>query len=747
MNPFRPQVIILAIAAFFNVGSAAQAQTPSGGPASPERPPDVQAAYTSVEASFLQEDFQQVATLAPVALRSFPFQAHTARIWLWYIFSLERLQRVSDALHEIDRLKDALTAPQSPQGVGAKTIWPEVLFWEGEISRKAMEMLRARLAYQRLLKDYPTSSWATQARLGLGSVLLSEQAYDAAAAQFREVASHDLTSGMGRQAALLESLCYLRAGRPSNTEGRLTQLLALHVEPEETAQAMLYLAEALTAMRRFEEGERAYQRVIAQGQQSVWVQAAYFGLGWSYFQQDRCRDSLQAMAKYESLASAFPTSHEQGGDTPPELLLVKGRCLVGAGDETTAKRMLETLYAQLGRQPLAIDAGIALAELAEHHGQVPEARRILEALRSRTRLATQRGQIILRLGSLALVDGEVTEAIRQFVHVYQLGDAELRQAALNGLGDAQRMLGRRMEAMDFFDEARRVDPAARAGLYATYQLGRLRLESGAIEDAIRCFDLVVTSDDSLLAMEGRIGLAFAYLSSGHPDAARNELDDIRAEVPGSPQAARAAYYLAILEVREGHLPAARRLCEETIRILPRSEEAGEAHILIAELLTSQDSLDAAIDYLRGILETSRTLTLQQQAVLAAKLAGFARQQHAYAEAIRWYEVAWRDAPGRRSELEYRLASCYEEGGDTPLAIQRYRAISEVPWKIRGELAAAKLLEREGRLLDATALYRLISAGPSSEAKIAAERLRALQDEQDQEAGHAAPLRAMGRGPR
>ena len=111
--------------------------------------------------------------------------------------------------------------------------------------------------------------------------------------------------------------------------------------------------------------------------------------------------------------------------------------------------------------------------------------------------------------------------------------------------------------------------------------------------------------------------------------------------------------------------------------------------------------------------------------LAKKLGDLARQADGYARAIRWYEHAWEMLPAQRGELDYRLASCYEEGGDPALAIRRYRAITQPPWAIRGQLAAAKLMEREERWQDAMAIYEAMSRQPVPEAKVAQERLLSL----------------------
>ncbi|MBI3322624.1 MAG: hypothetical protein HYZ94_02970, partial [Candidatus Omnitrophica bacterium] len=133
--------------------------------------------YTSVQSAFLREEFAQVVRVMEPLIQAMPFEfdqpeavANTTRLWLWYALSLERLQRFPEALRAIDHIKAGLSTcpPSAVKQAGVEMLWPEVLFWDGEISRKGLKLVRARLAYQRLLHEFPRSPWRAQAQLGLG---------------------------------------------------------------------------------------------------------------------------------------------------------------------------------------------------------------------------------------------------------------------------------------------------------------------------------------------------------------------------------------------------------------------------------------------------------------------------------------------------------------------------------------------------------------------------------------------------
>jgi tetratricopeptide (TPR) repeat protein len=147
---------------------------------------------------------------------------------------------------------------------------------------------------------------------------------------------------------------------------------------------------------------------------------------------------------------------------------------------------------------------------------------------------------------------------------------------------------------------------------------------------------------------------------------------------------------------------------------------------MAELDANQGAVPEAVARLRRAL-ASRSLPRQQVGRLAKKLGDFSRMLQAYAEAIRWYEETQELAPAMAGEAAYRAASCFEEAGDVDVAIVRYLGVEDPAWRVRAQLAAAKLLERQERWPDAERIYEALAAQPIPEAKMAQESLAQLRD--------------------
>jgi len=351
----------------------------------------------------------------------------------------------------------------------------------------------------------------------------------------------------------------------------------------------------------------------------------------------------------------------------------------------------------------------------------------------RRRLDTRgRAHVQLRLGAIALDQGNAAQAQT----VYQLAaasvDPTIRQAALSGLGDVQIFLGDLEAAARLYEEAVKRSEHTPVAMRAKYQLGRIHLQRRAFDEAAAIFRRLVEQAAPGLVEDARLALALTSLNQGATDTAHTALGAIRQQRPGSVAAARAAYYLALLMLEQGEEEAAERFCRETIARAPRADEAVDARLLLADLLARRTSVRDAIGWLSASSQ-SATVPWRHRARIAKRLGDFAREEGAYVEAIRWYDEAMRLLPSLRGEATYRIASCYEDGSDHELAMLWYHAVSQPPWNIRAQLSLAKLLERHDRLTEAKAIYEVLAREPIPEAGVVRERLAALRGaSQDEE---------------
>ena len=669
------------------------------------------AGYTEIQRAFLREEFEQVTSLAQTFILQYPDAPEVPRVWVWLALSLDRLGEPSEALRELDRLKTRLPAKDP--------VWPELLFWEGDISRRALQMDRARSAYQRLLARFPDATWASQARLGLGLIELHEDAFEAAIEQFHAVSSQERGTPAALDAMLFEGLCHLQVKRYGEAVALLTPLLSQLDDPDAAAQAAFYLGEALTAQGRYQDAAGAYQRAIDSSTTLQWSQPALFGLGWAHYQAARCGESVAAFERYLAQPAV-------GHRT--EALFAQASCLMRLERPEEAVARFEQIVSRDPDHPLAVESGLVIADAYRRQERDAQAKALLHGFLRRGLDDEVRAQVQLRLAAIALAQGNPAQARTIYALAAERPEPPIRQAALSGLGDVALFLGELTVAQARYEQAIAVADRSPIGAYARYQLGRIQLQLGAFEAAIDLFQRLTAGEDPSLADDARLALVIAYLNHDQPEAARRLLETLRAHRPGSVLAARAAYYEALLALGEGDEAAAQRLCRALLAEAPRTEEALEARLLLADLQAKTAPPREVMERLRQAYETE-PLARSQRGKLAKRLGDLARTQGSCAEAIAWYEEAAGLLPALSSEASYRAASCYEEAGDVELAMAWYRAIEQPPWRVRGQLAAAKLLERQGREAEAAAIYQQLAGEPIPEAALIRERLAALRGAQ------------------
>lgn len=680
-------------------------------------------AYPAIQHAFLREDFEVVTRLSRAFLSQHPDAPEVERVWLWLALSLDRLQRSGDALNEFELLKRRLSREEA--------VWPEVLFWEAEVSRRALQMSRAKVVYEQLLRDAPTSTWAVQARFGLGLVYVHQQAFQRALGHFQDVASSGRSASLAVNARLLQGFCHLQLKQFPEAVKSLEPLLSQLRHPQLIAQTAFYLGESLSALGRYEEAVRAYRRAVELPEASRWSRLAQFGLGWVYAKMDRCEQSVDVLEGYVASGPSYLPVVGAGQvmvEAPrAEALLMQGQCLLRVGREAEALARFERLTSSEVTHPAAIEGGILAIDVYRRQGRFATAHAMTHALLRQPMTAAARARLHLQLGALALEQANATQATTVFRLAAQSPERDIQSSALSGLGDVQRLLGQLALAQQLYEEAVRVAEDPSVASAAWFQLGRLYQQRGAFAQAITIFQRLMGSDNAALADNARLALVTAYLNQQEMGLASLLLETTRRMRPRSLVAGRAAYYQAVLALDAGHDLLAKQLCREAMTHAAGTDEAVEALLLLADLEARAAPASGVATRLQQAY-ASAALRPSAQAKFAKRLGEFARARGAYAEAIRWSEHAASLWPALEGELTYQMAACYEEAGDREVAIRWYQQVDQPPWRVRGRLAAAKLLEREERSQEAEAIYVSLMQEAIPEAKVARERLAAMTEQ-------------------
>jgi tetratricopeptide (TPR) repeat protein len=669
------------------------------------------AGYPAIQRAFLREDFQNVTALAQDFILQHPEQPEVPRVWLWLVLSLDRLQQSQEALRELERLKARLS-PRDP-------VWPEALYWEGDLSRRSFQMGRAKAAYLRLVNQYAKSTWVLQARLGLGLVDLHQQEFESALLHFRAAASEaGDQAAVELEARLFEGLCLLQLKRHKEAAAVFEPLLE-RLRGSNLAQAAFYFGESLSALGRHAEAIPAYERAVASSSPGAmrWSQLAKFGMGWAHFQLNQCEPSLRAFDAY--LAQGEP-------DHRTEALFAQGSCLLRLQREREAMSRFEQIVSRDPGHPLALESGLLIVNTYRRQERLALAKELLHTFLRRRLDSPSRARVQLQLAAVALQEGNAAQARTVYTAALEHDELAIRQAALSGLGDVQLFLGDHSAAQRYYEEAMRVSGKSETALYAMYQSGRLHLQRGEFDEAIEVFRHVAAGEVPRLAEDATLALVIAHLNRREEPKAQALLEAIRRQRPSTTLSARALYYHALIALGRQDRGQAERLCRELVSQAPAAEEAFEARLLLLDLTFQDASTRQVMEELERMYE-AESLPRGQRAKLAKRLGDEARGAGRYREAVEWYAQAADLLPALGSEAAYRIASCHEEQGDLQAAIAWYRKVEQLPWRVRGQLALAKLLERQQRPSEAIRVYEELAEQPIAEVGLVKERLAALRN--------------------
>lgn len=663
---------------------------------------ELSTSYMAVQRAFLREDFSKASRLAESYINTKRSETKSAQVWLWWVLSLDRLGRTDLAL---ERLKDLKTeiSPDDP-------LWPEIWYWEGDLSSRAQDMVRARVAYQRLLQEYPDSTWTAQAQLGLGLAYLKQQAYSRAMPYFKNLARQQAGTSIAEEARLFIGICAYQMQRYWETVAVFNALLPQIEDPRRLAQVAFYLGESLRHLDRTDQAHEAYQKAVNAPSDSRFGSLAAFALGWESYAGGSCKEAVGYFDRF--LKAGISENRDQG-------LLAKADCLARSQEPDRAVELLTTLVEEYPRTDPAIEGVFRLSEYWYQQGALDQAHHWMNILKTwspSSRIAARRQ---LHLGKLALHEGRPDVALNAYREVVDSGEIGLRQAALSGLGDTYLYLGQHRSAREFFERAAEMDPGTDYAAYAVYQLGKLYLEQEDWGRAKEHFADLLEDPASGLQSDAQLAMGLMALAQNQDILAKEQFRHLIEKQPDSPAAAKARFYLGLLKLDEDR-EQAKDLFSKTIDILPRSEEAVEARILLVEFGSGFENLAQLAEMVDDV-----RLAASQRASISDYLAQRALGENRLVEAIRWFDRSIILNPAKEGQSVYHMAEAYEAGGDIPLALNWYQSINSVPWQTRGRFAAAKLFERQGDVDAVIGIYESLAQESIPESKVVQERLNRL----------------------
>lgn len=573
------------------------------------------------------------------------------------------------------------------------------------------------MAYERFLKDYPTSEFAFQAQLDLANALYLARKFDDAIGVLRKFLAAPASAS---QPELLEAAAALL--------------------PEASAQKAAMLKDTAAKKTAFEEAVREFGIFLEKYTRSPGADAALHGRAVANFQLGKFAEA--ALDLRRNLREFAARESAPGSQFLLALTLAAQASKIAQANDPNVGKLYgeaETLFADLvARKPdvaLANDAQFQLGDvLIACAGTQPE----------NVRAAT----LGRALEAFRAVEGKAPIVAAQTVRVEAV-KTSLRGAAANRaeFGRLSGVLRREMTKLGQL-QAREDDPALSARLRCAvvfYQLKKYdetRVLLGALAPLV-----TKPADEKIVGLYTALALA----AQGALEPAAEAYERFQAKFAGDPSAEPLPLALGSMFLRaspQGPDAAARagKYFDDFARLYPGSRLRDVALVEAAEVSARAGKFDAALKTLDDVLKTkprtevaaaaelTRARVLREKGDLANALADFKKVRDTFAgrpeaaEAAFWVGVVAlqnRDAGGAVAELkafldrfanhplspaaQLALGRAQEAAGDKPSALATLRALPE-KWPASLEAGQsyflrANLLYAEKRAAEAAGALR------------------------------------------
>jgi len=147
--------------------------------------------------------------------------------------------------------------------------------------------------YDALIKAQPKGIWVPQATLGIVECYYLSGGLDKAMAKLQEVAKSDFPEYWKLKAKIWEGRLKLAQGKGEEAAAILSEVTesTKKVLPEIYNEAVLYLAEALTRAKKFDEAEQLLRNLVNEAQSDKLKAAAHNALGDCFMAQNKVKEA------------------------------------------------------------------------------------------------------------------------------------------------------------------------------------------------------------------------------------------------------------------------------------------------------------------------------------------------------------------------------------------------------------------------------------------------------------------------
>jgi TolA-binding protein len=507
-------------------------------------------------------------------LNNFPDSSRTGEAGLLVGECYFYQNRLFDAL---DKFEDLLKRPAS------RNLKDAILYWIAEVYFKSNNFPKAAGFYQRIIDEFPNSSYVPLAFYSLGWSSFQENKFQEARDYFKAIEERYPKEPQAKDATfkIIECLYNLKDYSSLRDKGKLS-LKLFSGDSSRLTYLYFYLAEAEYYLGNFNQSLEYYAKVLKESSDSKVQALSRLGSSWAYLKLKRYKE-----AEYEFSLLKEESFDKKGLET---FFLGRGMLML----ETNRLNDADKIYSRL--IDIAVDPAIlslayqgkadALYSLAEYE---QSALFYSEALKKAAPINTIPDiidKLHYGLGLVLLKQGKPKEAIKEFQRVAEdSGNKITKESALVQLGDLYQDAGDYVLAGELYESILKDYPVSLYRDYIQYQLGSIffkKLDYDAVIKLLPAFKNNFPGSKYLNDVNYLLSLAYSrkedYASS------IRILEQSRKESKEGEFPSKSAYLLASNRYNLGDFSKAIELFKEAISRSQDAELTQRAEYAIADSL-------------------------------------------------------------------------------------------------------------------------------------------------------------------
>ncbi len=447
-----------------------------------------------------------------------------------------------------------------------------IYFWMAEVHFKGGNFQRSAALYQKLIGEFPQSSYCPQAYYSLGWSFSQSKQYKQAVQVFKSLLKKFPGEPQSKDAAFKLIECLYNLKEYSELKNKINPIFRLYANDAlRLPYLYFYLAESEYYLNNLDEAVKNYLK-SAQGSKDQRVQAlAKLGLGWSYLK----------LIKYKEAEEAFADIKQNTLDEKSLDIFILGQATLESATNRIyeAKKLYEQLINTSGDPLIRFQAYLGKADafynLAEYAQAADSYKEALDKINAKSGIPEELiDKMHYNLGLSYIRQGKIdsgVELLKSTAAKRNNKDEEIN--LFFQIGEAYASAGEFVKSEESYRKILKLYPDSTYADYAQYQVGLLQLKKTDYDAAISSFELLLKKyAQSKFLPEAAYSLGLAYFQKADYTKSYEVLAKFRNEFKDNQLRARVFYMLGSSLLNLGKINEAFSIFKDILKLHPQDIE-------------------------------------------------------------------------------------------------------------------------------------------------------------------------------